>query len=357
MRNYIGALLGGTGFSPTTLKSRGGVHPDIGNELAVAQTGSPSMAVTVASGSAWFRGTEAATQGMYGVTNDGSVTLSITAAHASLGRIDIVGIKIEDSFYSGVNNANSIVVVDGTAASSPVAPTQPNNFLLLATVSVAAGVTSIVNANITDSRYYAMGIGGVLQIALEAAKPGGSEIGEGQLLWARNTNRLIAYDGSSYFTVWDTEKPLGLLTGVTATTASSTFTSAAEVVVSTAPSAVFKNGRVYRVTLSGLGVNQTVATVTVANLRIRKGTTNAGTEWINFGNTLVSASSNVGVPAPKLIGNNTGSDITTQCCMTAVTNAGTANINATTTNPRGFWIEDVGTIATWNGVAPVSLIT
>jgi hypothetical protein len=114
---------------------------------------------------------------------------------------------------------------------------------------------------------------------------------------------------------------------------------------------------VYEVLLSGLGVNQTVATVTVANLRLRKGTTVLGTEWINFGNTLVSAQGNVGTPGPRFIANNTGLDITSQCCLTGITNAGTANINAVTTNPRGFWIRDIGSVTDMNGVVPISFIT
>jgi hypothetical protein len=149
----------------------------------------------------------------------------------------------------------------------------------------------------------------------------------------------------------------GFLTGVTSNSASTNFTTGTEIVLSTAPSAVFRDGRVYEVQLSGLGVNTVSGSPGVANLHLRKGTTNAGTEWINFGNMVINSQANVAFPGPTLIGNNTGSDITTQCCLTGVTNTGTCNVNAVATNPRGFRITDVGSVANLNGVAPISFIT
>jgi hypothetical protein len=46
----------------------------------------------------------------------------------------------------------TFTVVAGTAAASPTAPATPTNSISLATIAVAAGATSILNANITDTR-------------------------------------------------------------------------------------------------------------------------------------------------------------------------------------------------------------
>jgi hypothetical protein len=157
MRTHIAAL-GGPAVTTNSLIPAGGVHPTLGFALQVTQTGSPSMAVIVRSGVCWIPGSESGTQGAYGAVNDADVTLSIAAAHATLPRIDIVCFKVEDSQYSGSVNTSSLVVVTGTAASSPAAPSAPANSLTLAQVAVAAAASSISNANITDTRSYMRGV-------------------------------------------------------------------------------------------------------------------------------------------------------------------------------------------------------
>ncbi len=152
MRNFV--------YTPSDLLTssslipKGGVDPARGSKLKVIQTGSPSMAVLVGSGHAKVGGTESSKQGAYGVLNDADFSITITAAHGSLNRIDIIVFKVEDTQYSGSNNTSSLVVVDGTPASSPVAPSAPNNSITLASIFVGAGVSTIVNANITDTRRF-----------------------------------------------------------------------------------------------------------------------------------------------------------------------------------------------------------
>ncbi len=152
MRNFVYASEGVLNLA--SLVPKGGVAPDKGSRLAVTQTGSPSMAVLVGSGTAEIPGTESSKQGAYGVLNDADFTISITAAHATLPRIDIIVFKIQDSQYSGGVNTSSLVVVDGTPAGSPSPPTAPANSITLAHVAVAAAASSIVNANITDKRLF-----------------------------------------------------------------------------------------------------------------------------------------------------------------------------------------------------------
>lgn len=203
LRSYIGALIGGSATVSTDLKPRAGLHPTLGDQMQVNQTAVPSMAVDVLSGVAAIPGTQSATQGAYFVANDGTVTLTIATAHATLPRIDIVQVRVRDSFYSGASNDALIDVKTGTAASSPVAPVADANAIVLAEVLVGAGVTSITNSNITDKRTYYSGVGGVINVTLEASPPPTASIIEGQLWWSNNTDKLKIFDGATHQTLWD----------------------------------------------------------------------------------------------------------------------------------------------------------
>lgn len=121
-------------------------------EMAVTQAGTPAMSVVVAAGWAWVLGSTSATQGMYSTYNDAAVTLTVTAANPTNPRIDLVCVTVRDAAYAGASNDVILQVVAGTPAVSPSAPSLPASSLSLATVAVAAGVTTIVTANITDTR-------------------------------------------------------------------------------------------------------------------------------------------------------------------------------------------------------------
>lgn len=122
------------------------------SSLAVTQAGTPGMAVQVATGWGAVVGNFTTNMGVYQFYNDAATQLSVTAADPTNPRIDKVVVTINDSYYSGATNNVTFTVVAGTAAASPVAPATPTNSLSLATIAVAAGATSIVNANITDTR-------------------------------------------------------------------------------------------------------------------------------------------------------------------------------------------------------------
>lgn len=198
LRSYITSLQAGNAGTATALIARGGVHTSLGQELVVTQAGSPNMTVLVESGMASIPGQQAGTQGNYIVMNDAQVTLSIAAAHASLARFDIVVINIRDAFYSGANNDVQLQVITGTPASSPVAPTPPDNSITLAQITVGAGVSSITNANIADSRHFMAAAGGVISSRNEASRPTSAEIAEGQLAYSRDNDKLWLWDGTNY---------------------------------------------------------------------------------------------------------------------------------------------------------------
>lgn len=134
----------------TSLVSNEGVSGS--GDLKVTQNGTPGMSVFVAAGKAFVKGDDNGNQGMYHVWNDATVTLAISAADPTNPRRDLIVARVRDAYYSGVTNAFDLYVITGTAAASPADPAVPNNCLVLARVAVAAGATSITNANITDLR-------------------------------------------------------------------------------------------------------------------------------------------------------------------------------------------------------------
>lgn len=165
----------------------------------------PNMGIDVGVGGAWVPGTQSALQGFYyfeNVTNPQYLALS--AADATNPRFDLIVARVQDAAYSGATNAASVAVVTGTPGPSPAEPSVPANSLVLARVSVAAGATSITNANITDRRTTQAGQSRTA--ALGAPVPCTSTtrpttgLYAGLLAWETDTKSLVAYSGS----VWET---------------------------------------------------------------------------------------------------------------------------------------------------------
>lgn len=125
----------------------------LSTDLEVTEkSGTPDMSVDVAGGRAFILGDEATYQGTYFVENRGTTNVVISAADATNPRIDIIVAEVDDSAYSGATDAWDLKVVTGTPAGSPSVPTTPDNAIKLAEVAVAALASSIVDANITDTR-------------------------------------------------------------------------------------------------------------------------------------------------------------------------------------------------------------
>ena len=118
-----------------------GVIANVGNMMAV--TPGSGMAVQVGTGrmfidSRWLQ-------------NSSALNISISAAHATLNRKDIIVARLD---YSG--RAIGIIAKTGTAAASPAAPSVVRNStyfeMELAEIYIKAGATAITAANITDKR-------------------------------------------------------------------------------------------------------------------------------------------------------------------------------------------------------------
>jgi hypothetical protein len=121
----------------------------VGSEVAVIQHTPADMIVIAGTGEAWVQGVK--------YTNSAAKDIAITAAHASLARIDRIILRL-----TWASNTCAAVVLTGTAAASPAAPTLAQDAsvweISLAQVLVGAGVTSILTANITDERLTNAGV-------------------------------------------------------------------------------------------------------------------------------------------------------------------------------------------------------
>lgn len=125
-------------------------------DMLVSQQGTPALGVTIAAGRALIAGTQTATQGFYIAFNDAPTNVAIASADPTNARIDLICVVVQDSYYGGtLNNQVIFQAVTGTPSGSPVAPSAPDNSLVLAHVAVAANATSIVSGNITDYRPFA----------------------------------------------------------------------------------------------------------------------------------------------------------------------------------------------------------
>jgi hypothetical protein len=120
--------------------------------MAVSQNAPAGMSIIVSSGWAAIVGTTQANMGTYVAYNDADNVISVNTADPTNPRIDVVCATVQDAYYTGSLNNVILQVVAGTPAGSPVAPTLPANSIELARIAVGAGVTSITNANITDTR-------------------------------------------------------------------------------------------------------------------------------------------------------------------------------------------------------------
>lgn len=120
-----------------------GVYESVGNALQVKAITGQEMAVQVGSGRGIIN--------CKWIKNDAAITLDITQAHAILNRYTAVVMKLDV-----INRLMTITTKDGTAASTPTKPAMQNDAeaieLCLAYIYVAAGATSISQANIEDMR-------------------------------------------------------------------------------------------------------------------------------------------------------------------------------------------------------------
>lgn len=133
------------------------------------------MSVSVATGQAQVEG--------FFYENDSALALTIATAHATLGRIDTVVVRLDRTANSAV-----LAVVTGTAAASPVAPTLSATDSLyelpLANVQVDPAVGVITAGKVTDRRVLTKNL---TEVAASAAYVVRSEVKQATLAAAEST--------------------------------------------------------------------------------------------------------------------------------------------------------------------------
>lgn len=119
-----------------------GVFPNVGDKFFVRPAGN-SMNVLVGSGKAWYN--------KRWIENTGDETLTVTAANASLDRIDTIALVVDNS--KAVRGAH-FEVVRGTPSASPSSPFMPNEgekrYIGIADVRVIKNSRAISAENITN---------------------------------------------------------------------------------------------------------------------------------------------------------------------------------------------------------------
>lgn len=159
---YIQTLGYDANFDRLLLQNRA-VQPGVFGGLDFACVGTGGMNVLVAAGFAWVAGTASSGQGIYGVRNNGSFTITIPAADSSNPRLDQIVLRVYDANEGGGSGTSGVEVIQGTPVSGTTLDSNsssraalPANCLRLADVLVAAGSTSVVST-VRDRRPFARG--------------------------------------------------------------------------------------------------------------------------------------------------------------------------------------------------------
>lgn len=141
---------------------------------AVSESDPQAQTVDVASGSIMIAGT------VYSVSTQADV--SVTAAHATLPRIDVIT----------VNSSGTAVVVAGTANANPVAPTVSASAVVLAFLYIAANDNTHANVQLSDKRAYTDAYlkltGGTLSGYLTLGSASGLVFSSSDNSWTINTS-------------------------------------------------------------------------------------------------------------------------------------------------------------------------
>lgn len=232
-RNVTAGMLGAPVAAFTNAvaaTTAGGSHGVTGStDLAVTQNGTPNMSVNVAAGRAFIRSGNASSiaAATYAAMNDATVNVAISAADPTNPRIDLVVIQVRDTNYGEAASDARLTVVTGTPAASPAVPalTSFPNSLVLAQVAVAAAVTTITNANITDKRTRAHALGG-FAVEPTAQVPTGVSLQVGQPLFNTTTKKASIYDDTAAAFVPLQAAEMGY---AQITTGSATFTTVADI--------------------------------------------------------------------------------------------------------------------------------
>ena len=164
MANYLAYRDGGkTNEKGISQHLQGMFSGEVINGLQAQQNGTPNMSVNITKGRCMIDSGD--DYPYLGFTDSSTTNVTVATADGSNPRIDTVVAYVDLSVVSSAtsNNPNAfkLKTVSGTPAGSPVAPNSAaisssigagNPYIKLANIAVGAGVTTITNGNITDTR-------------------------------------------------------------------------------------------------------------------------------------------------------------------------------------------------------------
>ena len=202
VRNLLSAIMGqptASHANSATATTRGGSYGVVGGgDFLVTSTG--SLGYSVAAGRLVCPGTFALAQGGYAGYNDAAVTGNVGARDATNPRIDYIAYRVRDTDEDATGSEDDgIVVIAGTPAGSPSAPSVPSSLGSLVILSEVT-VPSVANGGaltFTDRRQYASAIGGIIRCT-STTRPTGAALWEGQYIDEMNTDRTWRYSGSAW---------------------------------------------------------------------------------------------------------------------------------------------------------------
>jgi hypothetical protein len=177
-----GAAVWDSNASTQQVNPLGGVFMGPGNPLEVVPLGTPGMSVQVNAG---YCAITHPTQGhgvyLFGLQAQGTLTVTANASGAS--RTDIVVARIHD--LASPSSYCAIEIITGTPGAGQSAT--PSMSLLLATITVASGASSITSGNITSKRTFTVAPGGILPATTSNAPP----LAPGQVMWDTSTGQFL----------------------------------------------------------------------------------------------------------------------------------------------------------------------
>lgn len=188
------------------LQVRQGIKPATGTPGLVKQTGTASKNVTVEPFQAAIQATRATAGGPYLATLDAQKTLDLLTANpadATNARRDLIIARQSDTQWSDASTAMLVQQVVGSPSGSPVDPTPAaGDYITLARVTVPANATTIVSANITDLRPFAVATGAILPVASQTERDALAKY-IGMCVYRLDTLQVEAWNGTS----WDIVGP------------------------------------------------------------------------------------------------------------------------------------------------------
>jgi hypothetical protein len=190
-----GAAVWDTNASQAAVNPLGGVFSGPGSPLLTTQQASPNMSVLVNAGYVAVPH-QTPGHGVYLFGLQAQSTLTIASNGAGSNRLDLIVARVHD--LGNGSSSCDIEVVQGTAGNGQ--PATPSASFLLAVITIAPSASSIVNANIADSRTFTVAPGGILPATTSAAPP----LAAGQVAWNTSLGLLERLaDPITYTQTWD----------------------------------------------------------------------------------------------------------------------------------------------------------